>query len=60
MDVDIKTGGSPDEVAAVQAEEAKIAAAKAQLTGEANILILGKYKDDLAEGTEPAMVESYA
>ena len=53
MDVDIKAGGSPDEVAAVQAEEAKIAAAKAELTDEANAgLILGKYKDvdDLAEG----------
>ena len=47
MDIDIQSGGSPEEVAAQQEEQAKIDQARAELVDEAgqNNLILGKYKD---------------
>ena len=55
MDVDIQAGGSPEQVAADQAEAAKIEQARGELLDEATgggELLLGKYKDvdALAEG----------
>ena len=53
MDVDIQAGGSPQEVEAQQAEQAKVDQARAELVDESNEgLILGKYKDvdSLTEG----------